>query len=131
MTDKKKLVEVYDERFNTNWDLLARLFFKGTQETAVDLTVDADVNSIIIETGDGKTVTLPTAAATNKDKAFLIQYTNAIQTADLVDAAANVIVDAIDLVQYSSYLCISAGNTTDGNNGYFVICFTGAQALTS
>ena len=130
-TNKNWKPEVYDQKFADNFDLLSRLLISGAREESDDYTVDADTDSVIIQTGASKTVTLPTSAAANKDRAYIIRYTNATQAADLVDAAANVIVDATDISQWSVFLCISAGDTSLGNNAYYVVAFTGAQALTS
>ena len=68
-TNKNWKPEVYDQKFADNFDLLSRLLISGAREESDDYTVDADTDSVIIETGASKTVTLPTAAAANTEAA--------------------------------------------------------------
>ena len=132
MSDEKQLKETWEKKMNDNFDVLARLFIKGAREETTSTTIDPDVDSVVVTSKSDGVVTIPAAVPANKNKAFLIRFTNAdISDAQVEDDADTPLVVVVATARYDIFLCISLGNNTLGNNGYLVVGFGGVAAATA
>ena len=132
MSDEKQLKETWEKKMNDNFDVLARLFIKGARTVSGNTTIDPDVDSVVITSGANGVISVPIAVPANKNKAFLCQFTNGtITNSQVQDLTGTPLIIAVATARYDSFLCISLGDVTLGNNGYFVVGFGGVAAATS
>lgn len=121
----------FDKRIEDIGQILAKgIALVKTASAAVTLTLN---DCVCINSGN-VIVSLPIAVPDNKGKVFVVQFTNGTLTtsgiADISDTPKT-IVAAGSISQYHVYICVSAGDTSLGNNGYYVFRLTGSAAATS
>lgn len=77
-------------------------------------------------------ITAPVATEANKDKMFIVQFTNStITNAQVNDDADSPAAIVVANAQYDIFIMISLGDPSLGSNGYFVMGIDGCAVATS
>ncbi len=125
---EKAISEIpYDARIAQALRILSKGFAWKVSTASAKTTLTMD-DYIHINSGNVDVV-VPTASADNIGKMFIIQFTNATCDAtNIIDDSKtpNSIVAAAQIAQYNVFILVSAGATTLGTSGYYVIGLTGA-----
>ncbi|HQN72899.1 MAG TPA: hypothetical protein PLB16_05755 [bacterium] len=98
----------------------------GTTDT---LTMD---DCFLIASAANAVITAPVATEENKDKLFVVQFTNSTVTdAQVNDDADTPAAIVVANAQYDIFIMISLGDPSLGSNGYFVMGIDGCAVATS